>query len=287
MFGTVSPRLKGGLNRVLAAASASYYIWKGPPEVDFLISAGDAPGRATSPGVGRNLVLQAGTGPFGVWNTYRGDGGTLYLYGGPAGGSYGNGGSIVIQSAGPASSGGTAASTITITAGVGVVDGTGGAIAVTGGQSGAQVSGGGNGGPGTVQGGDSTYYNGTGGAGTVIGGHGGSTGTGGTGVVEGGSGGSYGGNAIVRPGSGSFRSGNVLLDGGRGVALATSAVAGFVMFPTCAGVPTGAPAVIPTGSVALVWDSTHRRLYSNSGSGWSSKVTAGRQFALANRINAF
>lgn len=48
-------------------------------------------------------------------------------------------------------------------------------------------------------------------------------------------------------------------------ALATSATVGYVMIPSCAGVPTGIPADIPTGQVALHYDSTNNRIYVYNG----------------------
>ena len=44
MFAPVMPRLKGGLNRVLQAMVAGYYVLKGPPESGLKIIAGDLGG---------------------------------------------------------------------------------------------------------------------------------------------------------------------------------------------------------------------------------------------------
>lgn len=52
-------------------------------------------------------------------------------------------------------------------------------------------------------------------------------------------------------------------------ALATTATVGYVMIPSCAGAPTGVPADIPTGQVALHFDSTNNKLYVYDG-GWLS-----------------
>jgi len=53
-------------------------------------------------------------------------------------------------------------------------------------------------------------------------------------------------------------------------ALATSATKGFVMIPSCAGVPSGVPADIPTGQIPMVWDSTNLKLYVYTGGAWKS-----------------
>lgn len=50
-------------------------------------------------------------------------------------------------------------------------------------------------------------------------------------------------------------------------ALATSATRGHLMIPSCAGVATGVPADIPTGQVALIFDSTNNKLGVYDG-GW-------------------
>lgn len=55
---------------------------------------------------------------------------------------------------------------------------------------------------------------------------------------------------------------------GEQAALATTAVNGFVFIPTCAGVPTGVPALTPTGKVPMVYDTTNLRLYVYSGGAW-------------------
>jgi hypothetical protein len=50
-------------------------------------------------------------------------------------------------------------------------------------------------------------------------------------------------------------------------ALATSATRGHLMIPSCAGLATGVPADIPTGQVALIFDSTNNKLGVYDG-GW-------------------
>mgnify|MGYP003343635391 FL=1 len=57
----------------------------------------------------------------------------------------------------------------------------------------------------------------------------------------------------------------------RDSALATTATAGHLFIPTCAGTPTGVPTTIPTGQVALQYDSTNNKLYVYNGA-W--KATA-------------
>ena len=48
-------------------------------------------------------------------------------------------------------------------------------------------------------------------------------------------------------------------------ALATNATVGYVMIPSCDGAPTGVPADIPTGQVAMHYDSTNNRIYVYNG----------------------
>ena len=54
---------------------------------------------------------------------------------------------------------------------------------------------------------------------------------------------------------------------GTQAALATTATAGFLYLPTCAGVPTGAPTAI-TGKVPMVVDTTNNRIYIYLGGAW-------------------
>jgi hypothetical protein len=51
-------------------------------------------------------------------------------------------------------------------------------------------------------------------------------------------------------------------------ALATTATAGFPWIPSCAGIPTGAPAAPYTNAAAMVVDTTNNRLYVRVGSTW-------------------
>ena len=56
-------------------------------------------------------------------------------------------------------------------------------------------------------------------------------------------------------------------------ALATTATEGFLFIQSCAGPPTGTPASIPTGQVAVVYDSTNDEIYFYNGS-WRSVAVA-------------
>ena len=102
--------------------------------------------------------------------------------------------------------------------------------------------------------------NGAGGAASVVGGAGAGAGNGG--------------NVVLTPGAGggSGVRGNVVLNG-TGAALATNATGGFTCLPTCAGVPTGTPANVPTGCVAMVMDTTNFKLYVYMG-GWKAVTLA-------------
>jgi hypothetical protein len=53
--------------------------------------------------------------------------------------------------------------------------------------------------------------------------------------------------------------------------LATNATAGYVLIPSCAGTPTGVPATIPTGMVALHYDRTNNKLAVYNGA-WKQTV---------------
>lgn len=54
---------------------------------------------------------------------------------------------------------------------------------------------------------------------------------------------------------------------GNGVALATNATVGFVLAPSCAGVPSGAPIGFGAGNVPFVIDTTNFRVYAYMPSG--------------------
>jgi hypothetical protein len=54
----------------------------------------------------------------------------------------------------------------------------------------------------------------------------------------------------------------------RTTALATNATVGHVFLPSCAGAPTGVPANIPTGQIAMQFDSSNNFLYAYLGGAW-------------------
>ena len=67
-------------------------------------------------------------------------------------------------------------------------------------------------------------------------------------------------------GAGTGTNGNLAVGN---AALETTATVGYFMIPSSAGAPTGVPADIPTGQVALHFDSTNNKLYVYDG-GWLS-----------------
>jgi hypothetical protein len=73
--------------------------------------------------------------------------------------------------------------------------------------------------------------------------------------------------------------GNLIITSTSHVAFASAAKAttdttGYMMIPSCAGVPTGVPTNIPTGQVALIYDTTDNKIYVYSG-GWKrAQVTS-------------
>lgn len=119
--------------------------------------------------------------------------------------------------------------------------------------------------------------NGVGGVSTWKGGSGQGSGRGGSSVVQGGTGGAtnaQGGSVLLKGGTGggSGALGQVAVDNGG--ALATTATGGFFCLPTCAGAPTGVPANVPTGSVAMIFDTTNTKLWVYSGGAWVGVVLA-------------
>lgn len=73
------------------------------------------------------------------------------------------------------------------------------------------------------------------------------------------------GSSTTNPSLATISGSSLVLGGG---SLATNATKGFVQLPTCAGVPTGVPAVV-TGGCPLVIDTTDNRLYFYNG-GWQT-----------------
>lgn len=178
--------------------------------------------------------------------------------------------------------GGVAGGAVTITggsAGNGTTT-TGGTVTITGGTAGsgnaASVAG-----AVLVKGGPGGNIAGSpAGTATLQGGAGTATGTGSAGanaIVQGGnaggSGNNKGGDVRLTPGTatGTGAVGHVVTNGGA-VALSTSATGGFLTIPTCAGIPTGTPANVPAGNVALVFDSTNNNLYVYN-AGWKKTTT--------------
>lgn len=279
MFGPIGPHLKGGFNRVQQAVLAAYHVLKGPPESDFLVSAGDRPYEPIStPFAGRTLLLRGGQVPGPGSATVSAAGGAVQIRGADgykdlAGANTSPGGTVLIQPGdtnatnnGSASDvtvqGGTHTSSSNVTAGKAIVIGgtgtNGGAVNITGGVS--------NGASGGIAG----DVNITGGTPST-------TGAGGNVFIAAGNANTTGAGKHVRLRAGQGLGGtnvdgNVQLDPGRGAAISTTAQGGFVTIPTCAGTPTGTPlaAGVPTGSVPMVWDTTNNILWMYSGGAWRS-----------------
>jgi hypothetical protein len=57
-------------------------------------------------------------------------------------------------------------------------------------------------------------------------------------------------------------------------ALATNATKGFIMIPTSAGTPTGVPADVPTGQVAMIYDTSAHQFWIYDGSWLQPKTPA-------------
>jgi hypothetical protein len=61
---------------------------------------------------------------------------------------------------------------------------------------------------------------------------------------------------------------------GSGSALSTAATAGYVMFPSCAGTPTGVPTGQGAGKIPMVFDTTGVKLWFYTGGAWKGVVVA-------------
>lgn len=108
---------------------------------------------------------------------------------------------------------------------------------------------------------------------TIAGSQGKGTGVGGNVIIQTAAAGSSGStvNALATIFTG-YSNGDVGI--GAGSAIATSAVAGFLLIPTCAGTPTGVVANAAAGRAALVYDTTAGVLWvSVSGSSWKQPKT--------------
>lgn len=61
---------------------------------------------------------------------------------------------------------------------------------------------------------------------------------------------------------------------GSGSALATTATAGYCMFPSCAGTPTGVPTGQAAGKIPMIFDTTGVKLWFYTGGSWKGVVVA-------------
>lgn len=61
---------------------------------------------------------------------------------------------------------------------------------------------------------------------------------------------------------------------GTGAAIATTATAGYVMFPSCAGTPTGVPTGQGAGNIPMIFDTTGVKLWFYTGGAWKGVVVA-------------
>lgn len=61
---------------------------------------------------------------------------------------------------------------------------------------------------------------------------------------------------------------------GSGSALLTTATAGYVMFPSCAGTPTGVPTGQAAGKIPMIFDTTGVKLWFYTGGAWKGVVVA-------------
>lgn len=194
------------------------------------------------------------------------DGGGLNIVAGSGGATGGGGNSLLRGGDGGATSG--AGGNVGIGGGDGITAGAGGGVGIYGGAASAGAYAGG---PVTIQGGASGDASGSG-ASMLAGGSLSGNNAGGPATVSGGAGhgSGAGGDVLLVAGvaGATGRKGNVVLNGAN-VALATNATGGFTTIPTCAGAPTGVPAGILTGNVAMVYDSTNDKLYIYRG-GWKT-----------------
>lgn len=60
---------------------------------------------------------------------------------------------------------------------------------------------------------------------------------------------------------------------GSGSELATTAIGGMVVFPSCNGTPTGTPGSIPTGTIPSIFDRANNLLYFYANSAWRTFLT--------------
>lgn len=265
------------------------------------------PGTGTAGAAGGPVTIRAGAG--GVGSSTSGNGGLLSLFGGAAGAgtSPGNGGAAELRGGAAAPVAGSLGGAVGIYGANGTSTGSGGvggAADVRAGDAAGDNTANRSGGAVTVRGGSAKGAGtgggihmtaGTGGPGTAaVGGEGGRidiiAGAGGNNATAGG----VGGNVNIRAGlpgtGGTVAGGSIICQTGRSAlatcltmddlgnvvvgnaALATTATAGFLYIPTCAGVPTGVPTAF-TGRVPMVYDSTNDKLYLYR-SGWKVQPDA-------------
>lgn len=203
-------------------------------------------GKDIAAAVGTPVTVRAGAG--GTTNA----GGALILVGGEGGATSGAGGDVEIT--GGTSTNG-AAGNVVILGGSG--DTANGTVTIEGGESTTA-----DGGNVILKGGLSVTATFNGGEAQVAGGGGDA---GGAAIIRGGDGtAGAGGDVTVIGGTGTTTAGNAKVGT---PSLATTATAGFIYVPTCAGTPTGTPVAV-TGMAPIVVDSTNNKLYFYSGGAW-------------------
>jgi hypothetical protein len=276
MFGGFANKLPGGYARMHQAFTQGAITFKGPADANLVIAAGDRfEAIGTFLTTGWSLTLQGGKANGIGTASVAANGGPVIIKGADAGTTNGIGGSVTINSG---LSSATSSANITIQAGDtnngaaslpgsvtikggGHVNGIGGSVTLLGGNGG--------GGTGSGQGGLATLQ-----AGTT------SSGAGGIAQVLGSAGSVNfaGGKVLIQPGAAGggsgagLANGHIVLDGGRGAALSTTAIGGFVCMPSCAGAPTGTPNAIPTGMVPIVLDTTNAKFWAYIGGAWKGIV---------------
>lgn len=248
------------------------FTWDKTTNILTLGSVATSPSIKTTAGAGgsagANLAIQLGNG-----NGAGAGGGLSVVAGG--GGATGTGGYASLDAGvgGTTSGGGGSASMY----GGSATSGSGGSSIAWGGNSAAGAGGeaGLRSGSGTTAGGlvgllGGSASSGVGGAISISAGGSGGTNTNGADIgitASDGIGTNRGGTITLQAGSkgaGSNEHGNVVTNG-QASARATTATGGFLTIPSCAGTPTGVPASIPAGNVALIYDSTNNRIYIYNG----------------------
>ncbi len=266
-----SPTAAGGVTLIGAASSTSQ-------GGGISLTAGAYSGASNISGGGIGMSAGASNGGTGGGITLTAGASTL-SNGGPisisAGGGSGAAGGTVTISGGNGTAATRAGGAGTLKGGTGNTSGAGGAMTLQGGGGGST----GAGGAVTVQGGTAGATSGAGGAVTIQGGTTTTSGAGGSVTVKASAGvgtNQNGANVVIQPGvaTGSGNPGNIQLDGGNGAALATTAIAGFVTLPSCAGTPTGTPVNVPTGSVPMVIDTSGTKIWFFLGGSWKGVVVA-------------